>query len=637
MKNLSSCTRPLVPGLLLSLAGSVFAQTGAATMQLPPTVVTANRSEQLLTEALPHTTVLGRDVIERSQALDLPALLASEAGFQFTQNGGRGSSANLFLRGAASLQVLVLIDGVPLTKQDSTGSVSLEHIMLDQVERVEIVRGNVSAIYGSGAVGGVIQVFMRKGEGKPRVFGQLEVGSYSSSRASAGVSGQIGATSYFVGVGRHKTSGFSAMNVTQYPNENPDADGYRNSNYNLALSHALAQGQSMGLRLEGSTGEFDFDGGGFGTPTDRYKGASQRNNWSVFSHNQITRDWRSQLTLSQARERSVYDATWSAFPYDSEATTRTRTLNWSNTVELGDWRLTAGAEVQRQAIDTNDSYATQLNRERRVSALFAGLSGMVGAHSMQFNLRRDNAQALAGQSTGYAGYGYQLAPAFKLIASTSSAFNLPPLGYLYDPFSGNPALQPETARSTELGLQWAQGQQVVRGTLFKTRTSNLMLYDFASWTFNNVTDATNQGLELSYAGKLALADVRASLTLQDPQDASSAVRLVRRARNMASLAASLPCAAWTVGGNLRYTGERPDIATAPALPAYAVVDLTARYALSPALALTARVENLFDRAYQNRVWLQPAGPGRVPWPGLGAAIVCSPWQPASSSAPSCSA
>lgn len=583
-------------------------------MELQPTVVTANRSGQLLTEALPHTTVIARDVIERSQSLDLPALLASEAGFQFTQNGGRGTSANLFLRGSASLQVLVLIDGVPLTKQDSTGSVSLEHIMLDQVERVEIVRGNVSAIYGSGAVGGVIQVFMRKGDGKPRAFGQLEVGSYGSARASAGVSGQVGATSYFVGVGQQKTSGFSAMNSAQSPNENPDADGYRNSNYNLALSHALAQGQTLGLRLEGSTGEFDFDGGGFGAPTDIYKGASQRNSWSIFSHNQITQDWRSKLAFSQARERSVYDATLSSFPYDSEATTRTRTLNWSNTVELGDWRLTAGAEAQRQAIDTNDSYATQLNRERRVSALFAGLSGMVGAHSMQFNLRRDNADALAGQTTGYAGYGYQFAPVWKLIASASSAFNLPPLGYLYDPFSGNPALKPETARSTELGLQWAQGQQVVRGTLFKTRTSDLMLYDFSTWTFNNVTDATNRGLELSYSGKLSNADLRASLTLQDPLDASTGMRLVRRARNMASVGASVPLGQWTFGGELRYTGERPDIVTAPALPAYAVVNLTSRFALSPELALTARVENLLDRQYQTAYGYNQSG--RAAYVGL---------------------
>ena len=606
--------RLLVVALLLSASFKVLAQSVVNTVELQQTVVTANRSEQLLIDALPHTTVLGRDVIERSQAVDLPSLLASEAGFQFTQNGGRGTAASLFLRGSASLQVLVLIDGVPLTKQDSTGSVSLEHIMLDQVERVEIVRGNVSAIYGSGAVGGVIQVFMRKGNGTPKAFAAIEVGSYGSSRASAGLSGQTGGTNFLIGIGRTVTSGFSAMNTSQYPNENPDADGYRNSDFNLGLTQTLAPGHTLGLRAQGSDGQFDTDGGGFGTPTAIYKGASKLNTWSVYSHNQMTSDWLSQLTLSRGRELSTYDASQSAFPYDSQATTNSRTVNWSNSVTLGNWLLTAGVESQIQSIDTNDSYASQLSRERGLSSLFAGLSGAIGAHSMQLNVRRDNADGLAGETTGYAGYGYQLQPAWKLIASVSSAFNLPPLGYLYDPFSGNPALKPETARSTELGLQWAQDKQVARATLFKTRTANLMLYDFATWSFNNVTDASNRGLELSYSGRLASADLRASLTLQHPLDESTGLRLIRRARSMASVGASLPLGAWTVGGDLSYTGDRPDIVTVPALPTYTLLNITTRYALTRELAWTVRIDNLLDRQYQTAYGYNQ--PGRTLYVGF---------------------
>ncbi len=614
MKNLVSRAHLFVFVLQLSATSSVLAQTASKPFQLDETVVTANRSEQLLTDALPHTTVIGRDVIERSQAVDLPTLLSSEAGFQFTQNGGRGMSATLFLRGSASLQVLVLIDGVPLTKQDSTGSVSLEHIMLDQVERVEIVRGNVSAIYGSGAVGGVIQVFMRKGQGKPKTFAQLEVGSVGSSHASAGVSGQVGETNYFVGVARLRTTGFSAMNTSQYPNENPDADGYSNTNYNLGLSQVLVPGHSLGLRAAGSDGEFDTDGGGFGTPTAVYKGASKLSTWSLYSHNQMTRDWLSKLTFSQHRERSIYDAKLTAFPYDSEAVTRSRALNWTHSVVLGPWLLTAGAESQHQFIDATDSSLTQLNRERGVSALFAGLSGILGAHSMQFNLRRDNADGLPGETTGYAGYGFQLVPAWKLIASISSAFNLPPLGYLYDPFSGNPTLRPETAHSTELGLQWAQDKQVVRATIFNTRTTNLMQYDFATWTFNNVTDATNRGLELSYSGKLSSADLRASLTLQDPLDESTGMHLIRRARDMGSFGASVPLGQWTVGADLRYTGTRPDLVTVPSLPAYCVINMTARFALAPELALTAHIDNLLDRQYQTAYGYNQ--PGRAAYVGI---------------------
>ena len=588
--------------LAISVASPAWAQT-----QLKEVVVTANRSEQLLTDALPHTTVIGRDVIERSQAVDLPTLLATEAGFQFTQNGGRGTSANLFLRGSASLQVLVLVDGVPLTKQDTTGTVSLEHIMLDQVERVEVVRGNVSAIYGSGAIGGVIQVFTRKGQGKPVGFVQLEAGSYGSLRAAAGFSGQAGDTRFSFGVGRHTTRGFSSMDVTQYPNENPDRDGYRNTNYNLNVSHELVQGHTLGLRTQSSDGKFEFDGGGFGTPSDIYKGINKLSTWSLYSHNQITRDWRSELTFSQERERSVYDARLTAFPYDSAAVTHGRTLNWTNAVALGTWLLTAGAEHQRQMIDTIDSFATQLNRERGVTSLFAGLSGTFGEHSMQFNVRSDDADGLAAKTTGYAAYGFQLTPAWKMIASASTAFNLPPLGYLYDPFSGNAALQPETARSAEFGVQWAQDGQIVRATAFKTNISNLLQYDFATFAFNNVTNASNKGLEVSYTGKLMSADLRGSLTVQDPIDETTGLRLIRRARTMGSIGASIPLEKWTVGGDVRYTGGRPDTPANPPLNAYTVANLTARYAVTREIALTARIDNLFDRQYQTAYGYNQSG------------------------------
>jgi len=577
-------------------------------------VVTANRSQQLLTEALPHTTVLGRDVIERSQAPDLPTLLASEAGFQFTQNGGPGTTSNLFLRGSASLNVLVLIDGVPQTRQDTTGTVSLEHIMLDQVERVEVVRGNVSAIYGSGAIGGVIQIFMRQGQGASKAFLQVEAGSYGSVRSVAGVGGQVGDTRFSVGLGQRRTDGFSSMNISQHPKENPDADGYSNTNYNLALSQQWAKGHTLGLRAQGSDGEFDFDGGGFGTVNDFYMGRNTADNWSLYSHNQISSNWRSELTLSHGREKSIYDARQSAYPFDSEAVTHSRTLNWTNHLALGDWLLTAGAETQQQGIDTHDSSAGSLNRQRDVTALFAGVSGTLGQHSLQANLRSDNADGLDRQTTAYLGYGLALDTAWKLIASASTAFNLPPLGYLYDPYTGNPALKPETARSAEVGLQWAQAAQVVRATLFSTRVSDMLLYDFTTFSFNNISDATNKGLELSYSGKLASADVRASLTQQSPVNDATGAQLIRRAKTMASVAASLPWGAWTLGGDVRYTGERPDVPARPKLDAYTLVNLSARYTLTPEVTLTARIDNLFDSQYQTAYGYNQ--PGRSAYVGV---------------------
>ena len=597
MKNGISSLRLSALALALLSAFSAHAQSESSGT-LKEVVVTANRSEQLLTDAIPNTTVIGRDVIDRSQATDLASLLASEASIQFTQNGGRGSSASIYLRGAASLQVLVLVDGVSLTRQDTTGSVGVENIMLDQVDRVEIVRGNVSAIYGSGAIGGVIQIFTRAATGKPIAYASVEIGSLSSLRSSAGISGNFENTKYTLGVGQHKTDGFSAMSPKQYPLENPDADGFKNTNYNFGLSHEILKGQSFGLRAQGSDGEFDFDGSGFGTIQDVYKGRSTLNTWQVFSHNQINKAWGSKLTYSESRDRSVSDALKApTFAYYSDAITKNKTSNWTNTIAIDDWLITTGIENQNQSINTYDQASLTLNRSRDVMSIFGGLSGSLGAHSFQLNARNDKASSLDGNNTGYLGYGYQLNPSFKLLASTSTAFNLPPLGYLYDTANGgNPNLQPETARSSELGLQWANDGQVFRATSFTTNTSNLLEYDLNANKFSNISNVVNKGVELSYSGNFNTAKLRASLTSQDPINQTTGKRLDRRPATMASVGFSIPVSEWNFGADIRYTGSRPD--TTNTLPAYSVLDLKARYSVTKEIDLTARIDNALDEDYQ---------------------------------------
>lgn len=606
--NLRSPRAPLAALLpaMLAVPLSAHAQT---VPDLAPTVVTASRSEQLLVDALPHTTLIARDAIEASQAPDLPALLVREAGFQFTQNGGPGTSANLFLRGSASLQVLVLIDGVPMTKQDTTGTVSLEHIPLDHIDRVEVVRGNVSAIYGSGAVGGVIQIFTRRGEGAPRAYAATEVGSHGSARASAGVAGQSGDTRYSIGAARRVTEGFSAMNTQQYPGENPDRDGYRNSSAHASVDHRWAAGQSVGLRLHGVDGRYAFDGGGFGSTTDRHFGRNRIGSATLVSQNRLGDGWTSDLSMGVGQERSVYDARLTSSPYRSEATTRTRTLSWVHTVIAGARTFTAGVERQAQQIEASDTFGAQPGQERRVTSAFGGVTGEAGAHSYQANVRHDRTDGGLSRSTGYFGYGYRFSEAWKAIATVSSAFNQPPLGYLYDPFSGNPALRPETARSAELGMQWAARGHILRATAFATRIDDLLQYDFNTFTFNNVSAARNRGLEVSYTGKWGQASTHASLTLQDPTDRSTGEPLVRRARAMANAGASVPLGAWTLGGDVRVTGDRADVAGRPDLGGYALFNLTARRRLDADWSLTARVDNLTDRDHQTAYGYNQPGRG----------------------------
>lgn len=607
MKTCISSRRGRAP---LRLCASVIAAFAAfpalaQTSTLQEVVVTASRNEQLLGSALPHTSVISRDDIERSQATDLVTLLQREAGLQRTQNGGIGTVSSVFMRGAPSLQTLVLIDGVPQNKQDASGAVSLEHVMLDNIERVEIVRGNVSAIYGSGAIGGVIQIFTKTGSRGAAANVSLEVGPRASRKISGSASATLGATMLSAGVSRVTTDGFSTIDTAQFSGANPDVDGYQNTSGNLSLMHKLSSEHSFGLRLMQSDADTDYDNA-YGAPADIQSSGTLMRQTTLFTDNTWGR-WRSRLSLSEQSDKSDSHDN-GMFGSNDGFTTETSVLNWVNTVALGDdWRASAGLEQQRQHVATrSDSpYTSTYDVKRDTKALFAGLEGQLGKGSVQLNVRHDEVGDLS-ESTGFLGFGYLVTEHTKVTASTSTAFNAPPLGYMFAPGYGNPLLKPERARSKELGVQYEQGSQWLRATYFDTRIEDQLNYDFITSAFENIGRTRNSGLELSYRGTVGASDVRASLTVQDPVDEITHQRLSRRAATLLSLGVSYPMGPWRLGADLQYSGDRPDAYSDPAtfsavnttLEAYSVLDLSVSYQVSPTVLLKARLDNVTDEKYQ---------------------------------------
>ena len=558
-------------------------------------VVTAARAPQRLADALPHTTVLLREEIERSQAVDLPALLAAEAGVQFSNSGARGAPASLFVRGAPARQVLVLIDGMPLSRQDASGQVGIEHLMLDQIERIEIVRGNVSALYGGGAIGGVIQVFTRQAGGPAQGSVRLEAGARGFVHAAAQASATLGSTALSLGVSRVRDRGFSALDAASVPAANPDADGYRNTSLAFKLQQALAPGHSLGLGWVRTDGRLDYDSA-FATPADVQTSHTVKDLFSLVSDNQLSSAWRSAVSLSRQTDDARLVESGS-FGFNARYQTRVEALNWVNTLALSPaTTLTAGLDHQRQHIDADEGavYA----HSRRLTALFGGLQARLGEHDLALALRHDDVQGSAGQASGSLAWGWQAAPAWKLIASLANAFSVPPLGYLYAPGFGNPALQPELANSAELGLQWSAPGQRLRATLFQSRVRQELDYDTSTNMFANLARTRNRGLELSYNGRVGSADLRASLTAQDPVDALTGAQRLRRSKVLGSAALSQPLGGgWRVGLAARHVGDRPDIGGVT-LAAYTVADATLQWDQTARLQWFARVENLTDAKYQ---------------------------------------
>jgi vitamin B12 transporter len=597
--SLLTARKPLARALAFAVSiGAVapaFAQSAGDNM-LDPVIVTASRIDQPQTDALPHTTVLSSKDIRDSQAVDLPSLLKREAGIQFTQNGGYGQASGLFVRGAETRQTLVLLDGVPLTKQDATGTVSIEHLMLDQIDRIEIVRGNVSSIYGSGAVGGVIQIFTKRGNGPAHVSVNAEAGSRGTTRLSAGVNGSSGGTRYSLSASDFKTDGFSSLNPKQFASANPDRDGYRNTSASGALSQELKKGHELGVRFSSTQGRFDYDSS-FGAPTDTHTGRTDVDTFTLFSQNRFTANWSSRVSYSESRDKNANHENTLFGINDNRFLSKTNILQWNNEVSVApDWTATAGVERQWQALDSNDGFGSLFKVNRNVNSMYAGLQGKAGSHQWQMNLRHDQIDRVDSATTGYLGYGYNITTALKATASASTGFSAPPLGYLYAPFFGNPNLKPERSRSAEIGLQYAATAALLRATLFTTRTKQQLQYDLLTNRFDNIANASNRGLELSVSSNWHDTDLRASLTLQDPRDDTTGQRLRRRAQTLASLSALKSIGSWQVGGDLGFTGARAD--AAQRLGAYWTAGVNTRYTIRKGLAVYGRIENMFDRKYQ---------------------------------------
>ena len=589
------------------MPGFVFAQEDAI-------VVTASRTQQRLRDAIPHTTVLTEKEIRDSQAVDLPALLRSEAGFEMAQTGGIGAVPSpLSLRGNSSARTLVLIDGVRI-EDSGVGSTALQHLMLDQIERVEIVRGNVSSLYGSNAVGGVIQVFTRRGQGAPAPSASIMAGSRNTTDLHVGYGGELGETRFSLAASRFDTRGFSAIDPAQAPLANPDPDGYRNQGLSLSASRRLSPAHEVGVAVFGTEAWGDYDRPTFTLPSDQHRSNQELSMLQGWWEARFLEAWKSRLTAAENKDHRT-DTLNGAF--SNSAHTRTRQLIWDNEVRVAPpHAFTLGLEGRNQTLDSVSSFGGSPLREREVSAGRLGYLGRLGDHTLQANYRYEDYSDFGAEGTYYLGYGYDLTRAWRLTLSQGTAFRAPTFLDL-DPAFGNPSLQPERSKTNELGVQWASGPHRLRVVLFDTEYKDAIVLDNL-FIPQNVQTAANEGIEASYNGVLAGIDLRASLTLQDPveQDRTSNApqQALRRAKTLAAFSAFRGFGALRLGIDWRSSGERRDQSINDSTvtvfePAYSVLNLLARYQLSKNIFFGARLENALDEDYRLVSGYNTAGRG----------------------------
>ena len=565
----------------------------AETPSLGEIVVTASRMPQMLDQTIAHTTVLNEQEIRTSGAPDVPTLLRSLAGVEVVQSGGLGKQSSTFMRGANSSHVLVLLDGVRINSATS-GLTALEHIMLDSIERIEVVRGNVSSLYGSEAIGGVIQLFTKRGRGAPAFSASAGLGSQGTQRLAAGFSGEVGGTSFSVNAGNTKTDGVSAIDPRLVPSVNPDKDGYDNTTVNAQLQHAFNADHQLSATLFSARGNSQYDNA-YGLTADRNNTVANIEKLSLASDNRFNDRWHSQLRLARGTDDS---RDYKNELQQSSFKTTNDQLTWQNELKIADrQRLNLAAEHLVQSVAATTVFA---RTQRDVNSLLGGYVGEYGAQQVQFNLRQDRYSDFGTANTGLLGYGLSFADHWRATASVSNAFKAPTFNDLFYPstfgFSGNPNLRPERAQNREIGLRYAAAGQHVDAVYFNNRIRDLIAANNIYTTVVNVNQAHIDGLELSYAGEFGDTHLKANATLQDPRDTATGNTLLRRAKEYASVAASHDFGALNMGAELRHSGARQDVG-AHTLPGYQLVNLNAGYRIDAHLNLSVRVDNLFNRDY----------------------------------------
>ncbi|SDS44940.1 vitamin B12 transporter [Halopseudomonas xinjiangensis] len=572
--------------------------------RLDDQVVTATRTTQSSTPGIAATSVIGRYEIERLQATSVPDLLRRVPGISLTNTGGPGKNTTVSIRGSNSNHVLVLIDGVR-TGSATTGDAAWQNLPVELIERIEVVRGPRSSLYGSEAIGGVIQIFTRRGEQDGvNPYASVTVGSRNHHAGSAGVSGGHGNAWYNLGISSLDTRGIDARPGA--PSPEPDHDGYRELAANLNGGYRF----DNGLELDGYVTEVhshnDFDSGRKANADNVLKTYGARAAFSPID------PWR--MTIQAGRSEDKLD-TFNGSVFDTRIDTRRDSFGWQNDVEIAkDQLLTLGYDY----LDDSVNGTTDFREDSRDNhGIYAQYLADFGRHSWQLGLRSDDNEAHGRHNTGSVGYGFALSQAIQATLSYGTAYKAPTFNQLYHPFYGNPDITDETSKNIEAGLNGEHGWGDWSVAVFHNEIDDLIAY------FNqgdglrayNIDKAVIRGVEMGLGSQWLSWDWRTNLTLQDPANRSSRANqgelLPRRAEQLFNLDVDRRFGSVGVGASVHAEGRRWDnTQNTNELSGYNTVDLRAQYWFSHAWRVQVSVTNLFDTDYETaRTYQQPGRAG----------------------------
>lgn len=584
----STFTPLLSASLLVIPAAEVLAVT-----QLGEVNVTANRTARSVDESLAAVTVITRADIEQSQAKDLVQLLSGQPGIITRSAGGLGKTASLIVRGTTTSHLLVLIDGMRIGSA-TLGQASIQDIPLAQVERLEIVRGPRSQLYGSDAIGGVLQIFTRRGKKGTQFDAEAGYGSHNTLKGTVGVSGAVDATSYSLRLSQLTSDGFNALK-----NNNPDKDGYENRSIAGRVSHQFGSDSEIGLNILRSEGNNEYDSA-FGM--DKLYDSDFVQQTIGVNFDTIINDWwDTRLTLGHNLDETTnFTNGVEASNFD---TTR-KQASWQNDFTMDDETiLTLGADFTREAVEGSSNYAIS---ERDTAGLFLQLQTEVADNDIAVGVRHDDSDSFGNRNTYNVAWGRWLTDSIRLMTSYGTAFKAPTFNDLYyqDPWgsNGNSDLEPEESNSFEMGLNGNHSWGEWSARIYRTDIDGLIQWvDTGNYIYQpqNVNQARIDGLELATTTSVMGWQVSANLTLMDPVDTTTGLLLVKRSKQSLVVDVSKRFGKNEMGMRLQARSETfSDTANTKRAAGYGTIDLFAAHHIDQDWVIRGQITNLLDRDYE---------------------------------------
>jgi len=540
-------------------------------------IVTATRTEIPLSDAIVPVTVITRENIELSLATDLAELLRFEAGIDIGRNGGPGQSTSIFLRGSESNHTLVLIDGVRINP-GTLGGAAIQHIAPEIIERVEIVKGARSALFGTDAIGGVINIITRRAK-DAYVEGSLESGSFDTrsgyvSGGNRSTNGEFGVT-----LNWQSTDGYA-------PRTDSDIKrGYENLSANLYASRQLGSGD-VSIRhwqTSGTVEYLDF----FLTPVDQ---DFDNTTTALELNSRFPNSGISKLIVSFMQDDISQNQA------DDFVSSDRLSMDWQYTHALANHTLTGGLFAIAEDASTL-SYGSGFQEDTTVRAAFVQDQWSRGRHKTFAAIRLTDHETFGKHTTWNAEYAYDISDSWTLNAGLGHAFRAPDATDRFG-FGGSVDLKPELADDAQIGVRYKPGNgHSFDIEIYSNHIDELIEFDLQTFELRNISSAEIRGAQLSYEYRGDGFSIRTELVKQQADNADTGERLLRRAEETASLSYTRDIGVHRLGLSIIASGDREDFGGVK-LDGYVLANLTGQIQLNDIWALNARIENLLDVEYE---------------------------------------